>query len=63
LTDGFEVVSLSLAFSLSLSGIKFKRVTWDPRTSFTGFPFLVARSRFVRLVDTSALQGILPDLH
>src|SRR5215213_1750573 len=60
---GLAVVSLSLAFSLSLSGIKFKRVTFSARKSFTGFPFLVARLRCSRRADTDVLQRMLPDLH
>src|SRR5688500_19612464 len=62
LLDGLDAVSLSLLFSLSLSGIKFNRDTPDPRTLFTGFPFLVARLRFLRRAETSALQWMLPDL-
>src|SRR5215212_4057428 len=62
LLAGRDVVSFSLLFSLSLSGVEFSRITPDSSTLFTGFPFLVARLRFLRLADTRALRGMLPDL-
>src|SRR5215213_4029652 len=62
LLKGLDVGSLSLLFSLSLSGVKFNRITPDSSPSFTGFPFLVARLRCIRRADKRALQGMLPDL-